>query len=217
MIDLLDKMEKDYFKHRFNPNKNRDKMWKVISRYLQKYIPENSVILDLGAGYCNFINNINGREKHALDIYPGVKGNANENVNVHISNCTEMNILIDNYFDIIFASNLFEHLNEEDFKKTLLEVKRILKESGRLIIIQPNFRYAYKEYFDDYTHKTIFTDTGLCDMLKSMNFKIIKCIPKFIPFSIKSRLPKSSLLLKLYLNSPIKPLAKQMLIIAESI
>ena len=69
----------DYYKTRFSFNKNRDKVWKEIARYLQRYIKKESVILDLGAGYCTFINNINAKEKHALDAYNGFEKYAEKN------------------------------------------------------------------------------------------------------------------------------------------
>ena len=207
--------DKSYYKTRFDFYKKRNKVWRVLANYLQKYIPINSKVLDLGAGYCNFINNIKCKEKHALDLYKGFIKYAHSNVKTYIQSCTNLNNFYSNHFDIIHASNLFEHLTKQEFEKTLKGIKRILKNGGKLIIIQPNYKYAYKEYFDDYTHKTIHTDKSLCDVLIANGFKIIKCIPKFIPFSMKSKIPTSTFLLKLYLYSPFKPFAKQMLIIAQ--
>lgn len=85
---------------------------------------------------------------------------------------------------------------------------------GKLIIMSPNFRYSYKSYFEDYTHKTILTDRSLKDIVVGSGFTITKFIPKFLPFSVASILPVSPLLIKLYLLSPIKPFAGQMLCIA---
>ena len=63
-----------------------------------------------------------------------------------------------NEVSLIFASNILEHLSKEEFEKTLKEIKRILKKKGKLIIIQPNFKYAYKEYYDDfYTYPRVYT------------------------------------------------------------
>ncbi|MBU0650831.1 class I SAM-dependent methyltransferase, partial [bacterium] len=186
-----------------------------ITDYLQKFIPKDSVTLDLGAGYCDFINNISSKEKHALDAYSDLDKYAEPNVNKHKKDCSDLGDFQDNYFDIIFASNIFEHLNNEDITKTLTECRRIMKENGKLIIIQPNFKYAYREYFDDFTHQNIFTHISLSNLLKTYNFKINKIMPKFLPMTMKSRLPKFKWLIKVYLHSPFKPLAKQMLIIAS--
>jgi len=48
-------------------------------------------------------------------------------------------------------------------------------------------------------------------------FDIIKIIPKFLPFSAESKVPKASFLIKLYLLSPWKPFAGQMLFVAKKI
>jgi len=205
----------DYHKNCFKFDKKRDEIWKVIARYLQKYIPKNSKVLDLGAGYASFINNINASEKHAVDIWGGLIKHTNADVKAHIITCTDLSILKKNYFDVVFSSNLLEHLEIHNVIKTIDEIKNILKPEGVFIIIQPNYKYCKKVYFEDPTHKTIFTDESLSNLLKEKGFKIKKIIPKFLPFSMKSKAPKSKLLLKLYLKLPIRPLAKQMLIICK--
>jgi hypothetical protein len=55
-----------------------------------------------------------------------------------------------------------------------------------LSVIQPNFRYAYREYFDDYTHVAIFTHVSLCDVFRASGFDIVDVKPRFLPLSIKS-------------------------------
>ena len=44
---------------------------------------------------------------------------------------------------------------------------------------------------------------------------LILLLPRFLPFSLKSRLPKSPYLVRLYLRLPLRPLAKQMLVVAR--
>ena len=83
-----------------------------------------------------------------------------------------------------------------------------------MVILQPNFRYAFREYFDDFTHKTIYTDVGLADYLRAQGLEVTLVKPKFLPLSIKSRFPVSSLLIRAYLLSPFKYQGKQMLISA---
>jgi len=207
-------IDEQYFKTRLSYNKNRDILWEIIAKHIQGYTIKDGIILDIGAGYCNFINHIQAKEKHALDTF-NIKKYAEDNVATHIRSCTNLDNFKSNYFDLIFSSNLFEHLEMKDFRKTLTEIKRVLKNDGRLIILQPNFRYCYKEYFDDYTHKTVFSDISMVDFLEANDFKIVKSIPRFLPYSLKSKLPKNRLLLKIYIHLPFKPLAKQMLIVAR--
>ena len=94
-------------------------------------------------------------------------------------------------------------------------VRKILSPRGTLNIIQPNYRYAYREYFDDYTHIAIYSDVSLCDVLRVSGFDIVDVKPRFLPLSIKSGLPVHESLIRAYLASPIKPMGKQMLIRAR--
>lgn len=206
-----------YFLTRFTFDARRDAVWREICSFLQKrHIPPESRILDLGAGYCHFINNILGKEKHALDISDIILEYARQNVITHVQSCTTLDGFGDDLLDVVFASNIFEHLGRDELSKALCEVRRVLRPDGRLIVIQPNFKYCHRAYFDDYTHMQIFTHIGLCDLLMSSGFTIRGVKPRFLPFSAKSKWPKSPVLVKLYLHSPFKPFAGQMLIVAEN-
>jgi hypothetical protein len=113
---------------------------------------------------------------------------------------------------MVFASNLFEHLTREELLTTLSGIRRILRPGGKLLVIQPNFRYAYASYFDDYTHIGIFTDISLADLLSTSGFHIDKVMPRFLPFSLRGHGPKWPWLLRLYLSLPYRPMAGQMYI-----
>ena len=115
----------------------------------------------------------------------------------------------------VVASNFFEHFTLEDGAAILAEAKRVLRPGGRLIVVQPNFRLEPRRYFDDYTHRTIFTDQGFSDFVEANGFRIIRCEPRFLPFSMKSRLPTAEWLVRLYLSLPVRPLAGQFLPVAE--
>lgn len=209
-------MTDPYYQSRFTFDARRDEVWKEICRYLQRYIPEDSQVLELGAGYCHFINHVRARGKSAVDLSPDGLRRAAEGVRTYAGSCTDLHFLPAESMDVVFASNLLEHLERPDTLKTLSEVRRVLKKGGRLILIQPNFKYCAKEYFDDYTHVQIFTHLGLQDLLKSCGFEIAAVQPRFLPFSMQSRVPKAPFLVRLYLHSPVKPFAGQMLVVAQS-
>lgn len=211
------KKEQGYFQTRLKYNKNRAIVWKEISNYLDRYIPSNSKILDLGAGYCDFINHIKAKEKYALDMFYDIDKHANKEVHVFKQCITQKINLDSNYLDVVFASNFFEHLDEETLDIVFREIKRILKNNGLLIIIQPNYKYYKNKYFQDPTHKLIFSDLSMTQFLERKGFLVEKNIGKFLPGTFKSNLPTNSYLVKLYLASPIKPLAKQFLILARNI
>jgi SAM-dependent methyltransferase len=170
-------------------------------------------VLELGAGYGHFINNIRCETKSAVDQWPGFVEYLQPIVKGHVGNVTDLSFISDASVDFVFASNLFEHLQQTDLAATLAQVRQKLRPGGTLNILQPNYRLAYREYFDDYTHISVYSDVSLCDFLSANGFEIIECVPGFLPFSLKSSAaPVRPWLIKLYLRLPWRPLAKQMFI-----
>ncbi len=203
----------NYYETRYTFDAGRTKVWRAITEFLQKFINEEATVLDLGSGYGDFINNIRAKKKIATDINPEAKKYCSKGVIFIKALSTDLSSVDSKSVDTVFASNLFEHLDELQIQETIKEIKRILKKNGKLIVIQPNFRYAYKGYFDDFTHKSIFTHVSFCDLFVASGFKVDICMPKFLPLTLKSKLPKSYWLTKMYINNPIKPLSGQMLLI----
>ncbi|MBU2575016.1 MAG: class I SAM-dependent methyltransferase [Elusimicrobia bacterium] len=207
--------EAAYFNTRFTVDDKRNKMWQVIAAYLQRYIDMDAKVVDIGAGYCSFINNIECKEKYAVDAFPDFVTWAKTGVKAHVAASYDMPFLESGYFDVVFSSNLLEHLTYEELGGTFKEIKRILKKNGKVILIGPNYKYCYRDYYDDYTHKTPLSHVGVSDWLRSLNFEIERCSPRFLPFSFKTILPKMKILVWLYLRFPIKVMGKQMLVIAR--
>jgi ubiquinone/menaquinone biosynthesis C-methylase UbiE len=197
----MENAEKIY-KRRFGGDRDfRDRMYKVLCLdHFQKYVPRDSVILDLAAGYCEFINNIDARERIAVDINPDVTRYAARGVKTILSSSTDMKAVDDSSVDIVFAGNFFEHLTKEDIVKTVREIHRVLKDSGRVLVLQPNIRYCYKDYWMFFDHVSPLDDRSMSEALEANGFKVIECIPRFLPYSTKSMMPKSIFLLRLYLR-----------------
>lgn len=210
-------MNDPYYKSRYVPNPDRKIVWKEIVNFLKPYFEKADTVLDLGAGYCDFINNVEVKNRFAVDVSSEFEKFASDGVKIFRS--TSANISIESgSVDVVFSSNLLEHLDDDQLKKTMEEIIRILKNGGLFITMQPNYRYSYKTYFDDPTHKKVFSHVALESFLIANGFKIIKKIPKFLPFSLKSRpsvIPLFSWLVRLYIYSPWKPFAGQMLFIAK--
>ena len=132
-----------------------------------------------------------------------------------VGSAVEVGSLVNGHVDFALASNLFEHLTQIELMRLLEGLRGLLYPKGTLNVIQPNFAHAFREYFDDYTHVSIYTHVGLSDLIRANGFEVIEVRPRFLPSSIKVRLPVSETLIRAYLASPIKPLAKQMLIRAR--
>ena len=205
-----------YRRTRFQPDANRETLWRTLCRaYFQRLVEPEFHVLELGAGYANFINNIQCRTRTAVDLSPEFPQHAHDGVLARVGSVTELEFLPDRSVDFVFASNLFEHLTQAQFAEVLAKLRLKMRTGGTLNIVQPNYRRAYKEYFDDYTHVTVYSDVSLCDFLEANGWRVIECVPGFLPLSLKSALPVRAWLIRLYLWLPWKPLAKQMLVRAE--
>jgi cyclopropane fatty-acyl-phospholipid synthase-like methyltransferase len=203
----------DYYRTRFTVDPRRGALWAALYRhYFARYIRPEFTVLELGAGYGYFINNVNATRRIAVDRWAGITDFLDKGVEAHIGPIQDLGFLEDRSVDFTFASNVFEHLSREDLTSTLNWLRTKLKNGGTLTIVGPNYRFCYDEYFDDYTHISVFSDRSLADFVEAHGFKVVDTVPRFMPLTIKSRLPVSDLLIRLYLMSPIKPLGKQMLL-----
>jgi SAM-dependent methyltransferase len=205
-----------YHDTRLAPDPRRDTVWKALWRYyFQHRIRPTDAVLDLGSGYGDFINNVVAARRVAVDLWPGFKAHLQDGVEAIVGPVSDLSQVADGSIDYAFASNLFEHISQQEFAETLSSLRAKLSPNGSLTILQPNYRYAYREYFDDYTHVSIYSDISICDFLAANGFEPIEVRPRFLPLTVKSRLPTWAPLIGLYLNSPVKPLGKQMLIRAR--
>ena len=204
-----------YHNTRFTPDPRRRVLWQTLMACVfQKQIPPDGVVLELGAGYGDFINSVKAKRRLAVDVWPGMLPHLDPGVEGLVTSITQLDAVLDNSVDYVFSSNCFEHVSQSDLVNCLSQLRRKMKPGAMLTIVQPNFKYCAREYFDDYTHVSIYTDKGLCDLLAANGFKIVRCVPRFMPFSIKGSLPVHPWLIRLYLMSPFRPFAKQMLISA---
>jgi len=202
---------KGYHDTRLPFDRRRDVLWKTLCEaYFQLLVPPDACVLELGAGYGHFINHIRCARRIAIDRWEGAARFLAPGVEARIGSVTDLGFLPDGSVDFVFASNLFEHLTQNEFETVLGQVRAKLKRGGTLNILQPNYRFAHREYFDDFGHVSVYTDRSLADFLACHGFRVIVCEPRFLPLTVKSRLPVWPFLIRLYLALPVKPLGKQM-------
>ena len=205
-----------YHQSRFTADSRRDVLWQTLWRaFFRHRVAKNACVLDLGSGYGQFINNVVARRRIAIDSWPGFAAHLVPGVEAIAGDVTNLSMIEDGVIDFAFASNLFEHLTQSQLGSTLFALSKKLSPAGTLTILQPNYRYAFREYFDDYTHVTVWSHVSLVDFLVANGFEIIELLPRFLPLTIKSRLPVWPFLIQAYLALPVKPLGKQMLLVAR--
>jgi Methyltransferase domain len=177
-------------------------LWRILCRaFFQKYVKPDDVVLDLGAGYCEFINHIRCRTKYAVDLNPDTKTSASPDVHVLSTMSSRLDMLGDGSVDVVFASNFFEHLpNKQEFLATLGELRRILRPgTGRLLILQPNIRLLHGAYWDFFDHHLALTDRSLVEAVRMVGLEPVEIRVRFLPYTTKSRFPQHALLVRAYL------------------
>lgn len=197
----------------------KDKMWKILCEdFFQQFIDYKDTVLDIGGGYCEFINNIKAFKKIVVDLNEEVKNYASEEVEVYNKSVIDLDFLETNGVNKVFISNFLEHIDKKSISILLKNINMKLC-GGGILIMGPNIKYCYKEYWDFFDHHTPLSDRSIIEALEMNGFEIVKVIDRFLPFSTKSKLPKNSFLIKLYLKLPFlwKIFGKQFFIMAKKI
>lgn len=122
----------------------------------------------------------------------------------------------DNFFDVITAWHVIEHLDNP--RKTLSEIRRILKQGGIFIFSTPNihglgFRVAAGNWFhlDLPRHHLFLKKDSLADILNNNGFEVIKINTPLLeyPFDLFRSMMnmRNQSFLKLFLTIPLLSLA----------
>jgi len=211
----------DCYVNRFSSTERAGKLriWRELCKYyIQQYVGKKETVIDLGAGYCEFINNISCGKKIAVDVNPDTRKFANKNVLVVSKSVFRLSDKYSNTADVVFLSNFLEHLNNKDDVVDLLHrVNKLLKKGGKIILLQPNIDLVKESYWDFIDHKVALNTKSIREVLEITGFKINVFIKKFLPYTTKNKhIPMLSILLKIYLLLPeiIKPFAGQTFVVA---
>lgn len=183
----------------------RDVLWQILCKdFFQQFIPRKSTVLDLAAGYCEFINNIEAKEKIAVDLNPQTKKMAKKGVKFYKVLSTKLPKNLAGKVDVVFTSNFFEHLDSKDeLMATLKEVHRVLKKGGQIMVLQPNIKLVGGAYWDFVDHTLPITEKSLAEALMLNGFKITYQKTRFLPYTASGGKPVIPLFVKLYLKIPL--------------
>ena len=172
----------DYHSVHLTEDPARAVVWRAVADHLSGWIAPDARVLELGAGYCCWINAVRAGRKVAVDSWPGFADYAARDVQAVVMDAANgLRSLGGGQFDAVLASNFLEHFEPEAAAGIVADVAALLRPGGRFLIVQPNFRYAFRQYFDDYTHRSVFTDVSLPNLLRAQGFAIETVQPRYLP------------------------------------
>lgn len=197
----------------------RKAVWRIICRdFLSRYISENYNVLDVGAGWGEFINNITAVGKFAIDLNPATAEHLDPSVTFFQQDCSKEWPLVSESLDVVFTSNFLEHLPDKSLiEATVAEAFRCLKDGGLIICMGPNIKYLPGLYWDYWDHMIPITDNSCQEMLRLTGFDIEICLPRFLPYTMSSGLTAPLPLIGMYLRLPIlwRFFGKQFLVVGR--
>ncbi len=204
------------YRFRYIDQPSRQAVWNEIGKYIYDRLGRPQRILDPSSGRCEFLNSVPEAERWSIDQvdnsafrHPEIKAITSDVFDAELP---------PDYFDGVFVSNFLEHLHTlEDIARFLILMRGSLTSNGRIAICGPNFKYCGREYFDCADHVLALSHVSVAEHLYAAGFTIEDVIPRFLPFSFRSMLPKSPLFTRAYLR--MRPawriLGKQFLVIAR--
>jgi len=181
----------------------KDRIWVEITRHLQRWLPPDGAVLEIGCDRGYFIRHIRARDRWASDIRDV---SAELPADVRFVQA-DGRALADHQpaggLDGIFMSNYLEHLpSGEAVIEQLRVCAGLLRTGGRLVVLQPNIRLTGAAYWDFIDHLTPLTDRSLVEAASIAGFQKIHLVTRFLPYTTKSRLPSSPLFVRGYLAFP---------------
>ena len=199
-----DSLEKLYT-HRFEESlEYRRKVWAVmVADFFQQFVDRGDTVLDLGCGYCMFINNVVCARKYALDLNPTAERMAGSDVTLFLQDSSRAWPVEAESVDVIFTSNFFEHLpTRETLEKTVAHAFAALKPGGKLIAMGPNIRLLPGEYWDFWDHHLPLSERSLGELLTNTGFTMQLSHPRFLPYSMVDAPRYPTAFLSWYLRLP---------------
>jgi ubiquinone/menaquinone biosynthesis C-methylase UbiE len=196
----------EIYDHRFSDADaaQKDLIWKEVARFLQRFIPLGAVVLDVACDRGDFIRNITCGEKWATDLRD-VSATLPTDVRFVMANGLELDrVLPAQHFDVVFMSNYLEHLAAKSEVIDQFRIARqLLKPDGKVIVLQPNIQLVGDRYWDFIDHSVALTDQSLVEAAWLGGFRPEKVIRRFLPYTTKSRFPRSPRLVRAYLALPV--------------
>ena len=182
----------------------RAALWQVlVEDWFSRWIDPGAAVLDFGCGNGEFINAVRARRRIGVDLRPSRASGLEEGVEFLRSDGFSLPTIETGSIDVVFCSNLLEHLpDRETVTAFLSELRRVLREDGRLLILGPNIRYTGPAYWDFFDHLLPFTHHTLVEALATANLTVETMVPRFLPYTTSGGRRFPLPLVRAYLRLP---------------
>ncbi len=177
----MSSLEKLYFD--ISPSTHNEK---TIFKMLDKYAGTNNKILDVGCGG-GFAGLNKYGDVYGIDVSEGSIENAKKIYHeAKVVDASKGIPYPDNFFDVVYCSEVFGHIYKEDKNKLLKELRRVLKQNGQLFfsietdgenILTKHLKKnnLYQKYWIDYHgHIGLETPSNTVDRLSEF-FEVEHC------------------------------------------
>ena len=156
----------------------------LVSRY---ELRSNQRLLEVGCGRGEFLRGFirQGLEGYGTD-QSDVARNLCPDAKIKLANLEDRIPFEDNFFDVIYSKSVIEHFYKPE--KLVEEIYRTLKPSGRVITLTPDWTHVYKSFYEDYTHRTPFTQASLRDIMLIHSFEEVE-VGEFLQLPIVWKFP----------------------------
>ncbi|MFT3858153.1 MAG: methyltransferase domain-containing protein [Aquabacterium sp.] len=82
--------------------------------------------------------------------------------------------LADDTLDLTFSKAVIEHLYIPQIEHFMLEMKRVTRPGGYVVLMTPDWRYMYRDFYLEYTHVTPFTERSLEQCMKMYGLRDVQ-------------------------------------------
>jgi SAM-dependent methyltransferase len=175
-------------------------VWRELARWLQRYVPSDASLLDIGCDRGHFLRWIRAAEKWAADVQDVTAFLPDDVRFVRCSGLTLDERLPSGSFDRVFMSNYLEHLpSSEAVVQQLRVAAGLVRPGGQVLVLQPNVRLVGGAYWDFIDHKVPLTERSLVEAAELAGLRTRRLVVRFLPYTSKGRLPANPLLVRAYL------------------
>ncbi|QBA65381.1 class I SAM-dependent methyltransferase [Muriicola soli] len=179
----------EYISHTDNNKTFLEKIYQLVKtiglsrkrKWLQKFVLENSKVLDVGAGTGSFVAYLRDNDFNAVGVEPSDRARKLASIK-GVSLSESIDEIAKQEFDAITLWHVLEHF--KDLDREITKLKERLKTGGCLFIAVPNFRsYDAKHYgeywaaYDVPRHLWHFSRAAIQNIFNKKGFQLMDTKP----------------------------------------